>query len=71
MIFALLVPIAIVIILAVFIAKKFSYVAEEKGYDQSQFFWICFFLGIVGWLLVILLPDLHMRRLFAEIRDKE
>ena len=50
----------IVIVYFVFasiIAGWFSEVASEKGYSSPKYFWICFFMGLVGQLLVIALPD--------------
>lgn len=44
-------------VLAYFIAGWFSEVAREKGYSSPKYFWICFFMGLVGQLLVIALPD--------------
>lgn len=38
----------------------FSDVAQMKGHSGGAF-WICFFLGIGGWLYVIALPDLKQR----------
>lgn len=40
-----------------YIAKQFSEVAKAKGYNDSKYFWICFWLTFVGYLLVIALPD--------------
>ena len=43
-----------------YIAKWFSEAAEDKGYDNyvnRKYFWICFWLGFIGYLLVIALPD--------------
>lgn len=40
-----------------YIAKQFSEVAKAKGYHDSKYFWICFLLSWVGYLLVIALPD--------------
>ena len=45
------------LILDYYIAKWFSEAAEAKGYHDSKYFWICFFLGFIGYLLVIALPD--------------
>lgn len=44
-------------VLASIIAGWFSEVAREKGYSSPKYFWICFFMGLVGQLLVIALPD--------------
>lgn len=40
-----------------FIAKWFSEAAEDKGYDNRKYFWICFWLGLTGWILICALPD--------------
>ncbi len=44
-------------VLAFVIAGWFSEAAGEKGYSSTKYFWICFFMGLVGQLLVIALPD--------------
>lgn len=52
---------AAVIILNYFIAKKFEAIAFQKGYDVSiHSFAMCFWLGLVGYLYVIALPNLKM-----------
>lgn len=40
-----------------FLAKWFFEAAEAKGWHSRKYFWICFWLGLVGYLLVIALPD--------------
>lgn len=57
MIFVCLLALVIVLVLCYFIAKWFYAVAEEKGYHDNKYFWICFWVSIVGMLLVIALPD--------------
>ena len=47
----------VVLIIDGLIAREFDKVAAEKGYNDIKYFWISFFLGIVGYLLVIALPD--------------
>ena len=49
--------IIIAIYLEYFIAKQFESVAADKGYTGSKYFHMCFWLSIVGYLLVIALPD--------------
>ena len=39
------------------IAREFYFAAQEKGYSGKKYLWICFFLGMVGYLLVIALPN--------------
>ena len=40
-----------------YLAKQFYEVAKAKGYYDSKYLWICFWLTFVGYLLVIALPD--------------
>lgn len=49
------------LILDYYIAKWFSEAAGAKGYHDSKYFWICFFFGFIGYLLVIALPDRNQR----------
>ena len=53
-----LIILAAVICLLWYIAKQFEEVAQKKGYTDKKYFWICFCLSTVGYLLVIALPDL-------------
>ena len=39
------------------IAKEFYKVAQEKGYSEKKYLWLPFLLGMIGYLLVIALPD--------------
>ena len=52
----LLIAVAL-ICLDYFIAKWFFEAAEAKGFHDRKYLWICFWLGPVGYLLVIALPD--------------
>lgn len=45
------------LILAIFIAKEFENIAEMKGHYGRKYFWWSFWLGLVGWLMVIALPN--------------
>lgn len=49
--------IAVAIWIAYLIAKEFYKAAQAKGYSEKKYLWICFLLGMVGYLLVIALPD--------------
>lgn len=40
-----------------FIAKWFYEVAMKKGHRDKKYFWICFWLSWIGYLLIIALPD--------------
>ena len=39
------------------ISKEFYKVAQEKGYSEKKYLWLPFLLGMIGYLLVIALPD--------------
>lgn len=43
--------------LAWYLANQFYEVAKEKGFTDRKYLWICFWLGAIGYLLVIALPD--------------
>lgn len=49
------------IIIALFVdyylAECFYEVACEKGFLDTKYMWICFIFGVIGYLLVIALPD--------------
>ena len=51
----------IILILAIwlewYIANQFYAVAKAKGHSDRKYLWICFWLTVVGYLLVIALPD--------------
>ena len=55
-------PIALVVFvffISYLVARKFEEIAFQKGYDTTiHSFAMCFWLGIVGYLYVIALPDL-------------
>lgn len=52
-----------------FIAKQFEDVAAEKGFEEKRNFWIPFFFGIVGYIMVAALPDRGVQT--AEIKKEE
>lgn len=56
--------IVLVVLLCIngFLANKMSDAAENKGYDKRTYFHICFWLGVIGYLIVIALPDLTIRK---------
>ena len=47
----------VVIVLARYFANCFYDIACMKGFHDRSYFWISFFFGIVGYLLVVALPD--------------
>lgn len=49
--------VAAVLVLDYFIADEFRNIAAKKGFCGRKYFWWSFFLGIVGYLMVVALPD--------------
>ena len=41
-------------------ALQYEKIAELKGH--KGYFWYCFLLGIIGWLMVVALPDLNSHK---------
>ena len=58
---ASLLPIALVLLIAVLIwfkaAKNMAGLAADKGYTEKKWFHYCFWLGLVGFLMVCAMPD--------------
>lgn len=52
-----IVAIAVVILINVLISLMFKHVAVMKGHREIRYFWMPFFFGIVGYILVAALPD--------------
>ena len=52
-----IVVLAVAIAINAFIAECFYNIAYEKGFEERRYFWIPFIFGIIGYLLVIALPD--------------
>lgn len=49
------------IVISAVIASRFCDIAKMKGHNGTPYFWYCFLFSIVGWAMVIALPDLHAR----------
>ena len=62
MIFLVILLIALPIVINAIVAKKFEQVAIWKGYPDVHAFAMCFFLGIIGCLYVIALPNITYDR---------
>lgn len=39
------------------ISREFYRIAEMKGHSEKKYLWLPFFLGAIGYLLVIALPN--------------
>ena len=57
LILVLLLILAGLLVLNYFIAKQFHQIAIQKGHPQRKYFWWSFWLGLVGYLMVVALPD--------------
>ena len=56
----------IVIVIDYFVAKAFEEIAEEKGFsNHSKYFWFSFWLGPIGHLMTVALPDKKARMIAA------
>ena len=53
----ILILVVILVINAV-VADKFSEIAEMKGHEGKPYFWFTFFLGFIGMLMVVALPNI-------------
>ncbi|MEG0638723.1 MAG: hypothetical protein RR824_01710 [Clostridia bacterium] len=51
------------------IASEFANIAEEKGYESRRYWHFCFWLSIVGYLIVIALPDRKLAELSKALTD--
>ena len=52
-----LIGLAAILYLNYCIAKEFGRIASEKGHDEKRYTLWCFFLGVIGMLMVCALPD--------------
>ena len=48
---------AVFLIIHIGLCIKFNSIANDKGYYGMTYFWVCFFLGIAGMILVAALPN--------------
>lgn len=44
------------------VAKEFYRVAELKGYTEKKYFWYAFVFNLLGYLLIMALPDKYARK---------
>lgn len=56
-IFISLIVLILAIVVSYIVAEAFYEAASDKGYNSRKYFWMCFLLGLVGYLLVAALPD--------------
>ena len=64
-----LIAVAALVINIIF-CVKFKNCAEEKGHNGNAYFWVCFFFGPIGYILVAALPDINAKYLVCELSEK-
>ncbi|MBQ8952555.1 MAG: hypothetical protein IJ048_00435 [Clostridia bacterium] len=47
-------------------AKNMARIAADKGYKERKWFHYCFWLGLIGYLMVCAMPDKKRRRKHVE-----
>ena len=55
--FCSLIGLALYLWLCYYLAEQFYEAAKAKGYSDKKYFWITFWLGPIGYWLIIALPD--------------
>ena len=45
------------LVVSYLLAKEFYRAAVARGWPAKKYFWICFLLPVIGYLLIIALPD--------------
>ena len=66
MIAAYIIAIIVVLGLHIYVSSVAAGIASDKGYEEGKWFHICFWFGILGFMLVAAMPDLRARELQAE-----
>ena len=56
-----LIVLAVVLFINHLIARMFFDIAERKGHHEKKYYWLSFWLGAVGYIMVAALPDLFAR----------
>lgn len=53
--------IALLVYVIIFVTGEFADIAERKGYDRRRYWHVAFWLGGIGYLIIIGLPDMNTR----------
>ena len=56
-----LIPLLIMIFVWYKVSKNMAMIAADKGYTERKWFHYCFWLGLVGVLMVCAMPDKNRR----------
>ena len=65
--FWLILGVLIGLTINIVLCLRFAEFAEEKGYHKGKYFWMCFFLGVIGFAWVAALPDLTLQERLSKI----
>ena len=57
-VFLSLITALVALVISGVVAEEFYIAACCKGHEERKYFWYCFLLGIIGYLLVVALPDI-------------
>ena len=60
-----------IVALVISIALSFTFAgfAQEKGYEGSKYFWLCFFFGVVAYAWVAGLPDVYLHSRISQLEQ--
>lgn len=64
-----LVGLVILIVINSLIAGEFANIAAEKGFERRRYWHFCFWLGFVGYFIVIALPNRKLAELSKALTD--
>jgi len=51
------IPLILFFVINWFAAGEFYKIAEDKGYHSRKYFWWAFLVPVVGYLLIVAMPD--------------
>lgn len=60
----------IALAIQIYFSMTFAEIATKKGYNGATYGWLCFFFSVVGYCLVIALPDLNKEQAFESAINK-
>lgn len=64
-----LVALIIILVVHCLIVGEFSNIAEEKGFERRRYWAFRFWLGFIGYLIVIALPNRKLAELSKALAD--
>ena len=59
----------IALVVHIFMCVQFGGIAAEKGYDSTTYTLLCVFFGVIGYCLVVALPDKEVRNSLESIES--